>query len=62
MWGLKEEWDQKYRSNIRDIKFKDIDTNNLMEYADDYTYKLNDLSKENHIRKWGIYTSIKASI
>lgn len=62
LWGLKEEWDQEYVKNIKDIKFREIDCNNLEYYADDYIFKLNALSKEPHVRKWGIVMALKASI
>lgn len=62
LWGLKEEWDQEYVKNIKDIKFREIDCNNLEYYADDYMFKLNGLSKEPHVRKWGIVMALKASI
>lgn len=59
VWGVKEEWDQNYKIKVKDIKFADIDCENLEEYADDFVYKLNGLSKEQHIRKWGITQGIK---
>jgi hypothetical protein len=62
-WGLKEDWDQNYKVKVKSIRFKDINCEELEEYADDYIYRLNQLSaKENHIRRWGITTSLKASI
>jgi hypothetical protein len=48
--------------SIKDIKFREIDCNNLEYYADDYIFKLNALSKEPHVRKWGIVMALKASI
>lgn len=62
IWKLKEEWDQEYIKNVKDIKFKEINCEDLEEYADDYIFKLNNLSKESHIRKWGIVMALKASI
>lgn len=62
IWELKEDWDQNYRLKVKDIKFKEINCEQLEEYADDYIYKLNSLSKEPHIKRWGITTSIKQSI
>lgn len=62
IWGLKQDWDQNYRIKIKDIKFAEINCENLEEYADDYIYKLNGLSKENHIRRWGITIFVKTSI
>ena len=62
IWNMKEEWDQSYKVEKKDIKFNDINCDELEEYADDYIYKLNGLSKENHIRRWGITTSVKQSI
>lgn len=51
-----------YRSNIRDILFKEIDCEKLEEYAEDYLYRLNTLSKESYVRKWGIVVGLKTSI
>jgi hypothetical protein len=45
IWALKEEWDQKYIKEVKDLKFKEINTEVLEEYADDFVYKLNSLSK-----------------
>ncbi len=45
IWGLKEDWDQNYKIKVKDIKFADINCESLEEYADDYIYKLNGLSK-----------------
>lgn len=62
LWGLKEEWDQEYQKNIKDIKFREINCNQLEEYAEDYMFKLKALSKEPHIAKWGIVTALKTFI
>ena len=45
IWNLKEDWDQNYKIKIKEIKFKDINCDDLEEYAEDYIYKLNSLSK-----------------
>ena len=62
IWGLKEEWDQEYIKSIKDITFREINCENLEEYADDYLFKLNQLSKEAHVKRWGIVMSLKAAI
>ena len=62
IWSLKEDWDQNYKIKVKDIKFKDINCETLEQYADDYIYKLNGLTKEPHIKKWGISTFVKQSI
>jgi len=62
VWSLKEDWDQNYKIKVKDIKFKDINCENQEEYADDYIYKLNALTKEPHIKKWGISAFVKLSI
>ena len=62
IWGLKEEWDQKYIKDIKDISFREIQWEDLEELADDYIYQLNNLCKEPHIKKWGIVMAFKASI
>ena len=62
IWGLKEEWDQEYIKSIKDITFRDINCEELEEYADDYLFKLGQLSKEAHIKRWGIVMALKTTI
>ena len=62
IWGLKEDWDQKYDKDIKNIPFRDINWEDLEELAEDYVFQLNSLSKQPHIKKWGIVMAFKASI
>ena len=45
IWGLKQDWDQKYERDIKNIPFKDINWEDLEELAEDYIFQLNNLSK-----------------
>ena len=45
IWGLKQEWDQKYERDIKDIPFKSINWEELEELAEDYIFQLNNLSR-----------------
>lgn len=62
IWGLKEEWDRNYDANIKDIKFREIDSEALEDDADTFLRKLNRMLTTPPMRKWDIVTNIKSSI
>ena len=59
VWGIKNEWDNKYKEFCK-IQFKFVNDETLDDEADDFIRKLNSYPKE--MKKWEIVNHIKANI
>ena len=58
-WGLKESWVIKWK-DVRTIRFKEVNIDDLDEIAEDYMKKINNFTKE--MKKWEVVSSLKNQI